>query len=102
MRASLLCAAFVTALAFTTISPSDAKAQVVITPSVSYYSPYGYTASSYYPGYYNYGYAYSNPYTGSWRYAWSNPYSWGNYGWYNANPYSSYYGYRNWMRPWRW
>jgi hypothetical protein len=99
MRTSILSAAFVAAIAATTLSPSHAQAQVVVSPGVTV-SPYGIYPGYSYPSYqsYWYNYQYSNPYPGGWNPGYANSYNYANYAWYNSNPaYTSRpYGYMSW------
>jgi hypothetical protein len=108
MRASLFTAAVLAALVSTAWTPSDARAQVVISPSINtgsvspvsypaYYYGYGYN----YPGYSTYSYGWTNPYS-TYNWTWTQPYPvYTGYGY--GSPYwrSGYYrGYRGWYRRW--
>ncbi len=90
MRSSILSVAFVAALGLTAWSSTEAKAQVVITPSGVVATPV--VTTSYYPSY-SYGYNSVTPYYGSSFYGYSTPYSYGNFGSYGYNPYYTAYPY---------
>jgi hypothetical protein len=106
MRASIFSVAVAAALALTAWTPSDAKAQIVVYPSINTtpYSPVSYT----YPAY-SYGYTYGYPGYQTWSYGWTNPYSTWSGSWYRSYPYYGDYwtgspywrsGYRGWRYRW--
>jgi len=99
MNASIFSAVVAAALALTAWTPSDARAQVVIYPSINT-SPYVYPASYAYPAY-SYGYTYNYPTYQTWSYGWTNPYATGNWSWYQTYPtYTGYGNYWNGSRYW--